>query len=180
MRNQMKNLFLFTFFMLFITSSFVYAQGMSRSIYVKVPEENLRSAPNGKKLGALSEGTEMSILVEKGDWVKVQITGWIWKASLTASKPASAKGQLRALHILVETREEADAVLKLIESGKDFTEVAKNKSTSPSAVKGGDLGYFNKGDFDPSIENAIQSLQVDQVSGIVETSFGFNIFKRIK
>jgi len=149
-------------------------------LYVNVPQENLRNAPNGRKLGSLLEGTEMLPLVEKDNWVKVQVTGWIWKPSLTNIKKSTAEGEYRALHILVKTRAEAEQVLKDLAAGKDFGELAKAVSTSPSAATGGDLGYFNKGDFSPVFENAISALQVNQVSGIVEAANGFNIFKRIK
>lgn len=176
----MKIRLLTSIIFLFLAYQSIPAQGLVRSFYVKVPEENLRSAPNGKKIGALIEGAETTILVEKDSWAKVQVTGWIWKPSLTTVKPASIAGQLRALHILVKTRAEAEELLQSIKGGKDFKEVARAKSIAPSAVKGGDLGYFNKGDFDTSIESAIEGLKIDQVSGVVETSFGFNIFKRIK
>ncbi len=156
------------------------AQGISSRMYIKVPEENLRLAPSGKKIGSLLEGTEMTILQEQDNWVRVQITGWIWKESLTNVRPDALKGEYRALHILVKTRAEAEDILKQIKAGKDFAELAKSKSISPSASNGGDLGYFNKGDFPANIENAILKLQVNSVSDIVETKFGFNIFKRLK
>jgi parvulin-like peptidyl-prolyl isomerase len=155
-------------------------QGSVSNFYVKVPEENLRSAPNGKKIGALLEGAATTILVEKDSWVKVQVTGWIWKPSLTTTRPSNIAGQLRALHILVKTRAEAEEILQSINSGKDFKEVARAKSIAPSASNGGDLGYFSKGDFNVTIESAIEGLAADQVSGVVESSFGFNLFKRIK
>ncbi|MBN2412102.1 peptidyl-prolyl cis-trans isomerase [candidate division KSB1 bacterium] len=117
---------------------------------------------------------------EQDNWVRVQITGWIWKESLTNVRPDALKGDYRALHILVKTRAEAEDILKQIKTGKDFSELAKSKSISPSASKGGDLGYFNKGDFPANIENAILKLQVNSTSDIVETKFGFNIFKRLK
>jgi len=156
------------------------AQGISSKMYVKVPEENLRSAPNGKKFGSVLEGTEILVLQEQDKWVQVQITGWIWKESLTNVKPEALKGEFRALHILVKTRAEAEDILKQLKTGKSFTELAKSKSISPSGPKGGDLGYFNKGDFPSNIENAILKLQVNETSDIIETKFGFNLFKRLK
>lgn len=166
---------------LFVLGLFVcltFAQ--TKKYYVNIPEENLRNAPNGRKLGSLIEGTEMTALVEKDNWIKVQVTGWIWKPSLTETKKGTATGEYRALHILVKTKEEAEVIKKELEAGKDFQELAKAKSKSPSAAIGGDLGYFNKGDFDEKIEQVITNLKVDQISNIVETSYGFNIFKRIK
>jgi len=162
------------------TATILFGQNATGKLYVNVAEENLRSAPSGKKIGAVLQGTETTVLVEQEKWVKVQVTGWLWKGSLTATQPTSIEGQMHALHILVKTREDAEQVLQLIKSGKDFQEVAKTKSILPNAAKGGDLGYFNKGDFDPKIEAAIEALKVNEVSGIVETKFGFNIFKRLK
>ncbi len=162
------------------TAAISFGQSATGRLYVNVPEENIRSAPSGKKIGTVLQGVETTVLVEQDKWVKVQITGWLWKGSLTATQPSSIEGQMRALHILVKTREEAEQVLQLIKSGKDFQEVAKSKSILPNAAKGGDLGYFNKGDFDPKVEAAIEALKVNEVSGIVETRFGFNIFKRLK
>lgn len=170
-------------FILFITAFPMHtlcAQGLSSKMYLKVPEENLRTAPSGKKIGTLLEGTEMSVLLERDNWVKVQITGWIWKESLSSTMSTGSAGEYRALHILVKTRAEAEELLKQINAGKDFSELARTKSISPSAAKGGDLGYFDKGDFAAEIENAITGLKVNQVSAIVETKNGFNIFKRVK
>jgi len=150
-----------------------------QKVYVNVPQENLRNAPNGVKLGSLLENTEMTVLVDKGDWVKVQVTGWMWKGSLSSVKKV-VQGQYRALHILVKTRTEAETVLAELKGGADFSATAKKKSIAPNSVVGGDLGYFNKGDFESTIENAILALSQNQISPIVETSYGFNIFKRLK
>ncbi|MBN1559595.1 peptidylprolyl isomerase [candidate division KSB1 bacterium] len=148
-------------------------------VYVNVEEENLRNAPNGQKIGALLENTEMIALGENGNWVQVQVTGWIWKASLSMIK-TTLTGEYRALHIMVQSREAAEAIVKELAAGKDFAELAKARSKAPSAPIGGDLGYFNKGDFNPVFEKAITGLQVDQVSDIVEMKGTFNIFKRVK
>lgn len=169
-----------TFFLALFPLHTIFAQGLSSKMYLKVPEENLRIAPGGKKIGSVMQGTEMSVLLERDNWVKVQITGWIWKESLSSVIPSGSVGEYRALHILVKTRAEAENLIKQINAGKDFSELAKSKSISPSAAKGGDLGFFDKGDFAAEIENAILGLKVNQVSNIVETKNGFNLFKRIK
>jgi foldase protein PrsA len=166
--------------LLMLASQATLSQGLARTMYLNVPQENLRIAPNGKKIGELLEGTEMTILVDQEKWVKVQLTGWIWKESLTSVRPSIATGEFRALHILVKTREEAESILAELKAGKDFREIAKQKSIAPSAAKGGDLGYFNSGDFDIRLERAINDLEIDELSPIVETEYGFNIFKRIK
>lgn len=143
--------------------------------YVKSDQEPLmNAATNGQTIAIVGKGTELTVLEETATMAKVQITAWIPKANLSLSRP------LRALHIAVKTKTEAEAILVELNAGKEFVELAKTKSILPNAAKGGDLGYFNKGDFDPKIEAAIEALNINQISPIVETSFGFNIFKRVQ
>ena len=91
---------------------------------------------------------------------------------------AGAEGEIRARHILVETEEEAEELLKELEEGADFAELAKEKSTCPSSEQGGDLGSFGKGQMVPKFEEAAFSLEVDEISGVVQTDFGYHIIKR--
>ncbi|MBD3376584.1 SH3 domain-containing protein [candidate division KSB1 bacterium] len=165
--------------MILIMASMAWSQNYARR-YIGIPQENLRSGPNGKKIGVLLEGTEMAVLEEKDNWVRVAVTGWIWKPSLVSYVPKDIEGKMRALHILTETREQAEKALSRIKAGEDFGEVAREISILPNAERGGDLGYFSKGDFAPKVENSITSLEVGEVSDIIQTDFGFNIFKRLK
>jgi parvulin-like peptidyl-prolyl isomerase len=143
--------------------------------YIKNSQASIANAgSDGQTVGVLAKGTEVTVLEEGVTMAKVQITAWIPKTELTTTRA------LRALHIAVKTRAEAEALLADIKTGKDFMELAQKKSILPNAAKGGDLGYFNKGDFDAKVEGAIEALDVNQISPIIETSFGFNIFKRIQ
>jgi len=155
----------------------LYAQ---TTVYLNVAEENLRVAPNGRKIGTLVENAEMVAVAENDNWVQVQVTGWIWKPSLSTIRKSTAVGDYRALHIMVKTKAEAESIVKELAAGKDFKELAKAKSQAPSAPIGGDLGYFSKGDFNSVFENAILALKVDQMSKIIEFNGTFNIFKRIQ
>lgn len=170
------------FFLLFIVVM-VFAQlselAAQTQVFVNVPEENLRVAPNGRKIGSLVENAEMIAIAEKDNWVQVQVTAWIWKPSISTAR-MTIKGDYRALHIMVKTRAEAEEILKQLAAGEDFRKLASEKSVAPSAAIAGDLGYFNKGDFNPVFENAIIALKIDQVSKIIEAGGSFNIFKRIK
>jgi len=49
---------------------------------VEVESENLRAAPNGKKIGTLLEGTSVDTLETDGRWVRVRLEGWVWGPSL--------------------------------------------------------------------------------------------------
>jgi len=86
--------------------------------------------------------------------------------------------QIRASHILVKTEPEAQAILEQLKKGANFEELAKTKSVDSSAAKGGDLGWFGKGNMVPAFEKAVFSLNKEgQISGIVKTDFGYHIIK---
>ena len=85
--------------------------------------------------------------------------------------------KLRASHIMVDTEAEANEVLQKLKDGGDFAELAKQYSKDPSKARGGDLGYFIKGQLMPEIEDACFKLQVGQLSDIIKTKFGYHIIK---
>lgn len=87
---------------------------------------------------------------------------------------------IAAQHILVDQKFEAEDVLKKLNEGKDFSELAKDHSTCGSAQDGGNLGEFKKGMMVPDFEKAAFALEVGQVSQIVPTQFGYHIIKRTK
>lgn len=85
--------------------------------------------------------------------------------------------QIRASHILVETKEAAQAIATEVRGGADFAEVARRESTGPSASAGGDLGYFEEGQMVPTFSEVAFSLEVDEVSEPVQTQFGWHVIK---
>lgn len=86
--------------------------------------------------------------------------------------------EVRARHILVSSEEKAREILKQIKDGSDFAELAKKNSEDPvSAEKGGDLGYFSRGQMVAPFEKAAFELEPGQVSDIVKTDFGYHIIK---
>jgi peptidyl-prolyl cis-trans isomerase C len=100
-------------------------------------------------------------------------------------KPDSA----RASHILIgadekssaeerkKAKEKAEAILKRVKAGEDFAAIAKSDSTCPSSAQGGDLGTFGRGQMVPAFEEAAFALKPGEVSGVVETQFGYHIIK---
>src|SRR4051812_18391719 len=95
-----------------------------------------------------------------------------------AMKNMSSEEEVRARHILVETEEEAKAILEQIKGGADFAEVAKEKSKDPSAQEGGgDLGYFAKGQMVPEFTEVAFKMFPGQLSNPVKTQFGWHIIK---
>ncbi|UCE80208.1 MAG: peptidylprolyl isomerase [Nitrospiraceae bacterium] len=90
----------------------------------------------------------------------------------------SAPHEIKASHILVKTEEEAKQVLQRLKEGERFSEVAKAVSIdTASAVKGGDLGYFSRGQMVPEFEDAAFHLNTGEVSDPVKTPFGYHIIK---
>lgn len=86
--------------------------------------------------------------------------------------------EMRARHILVETEDEAKALIKQLDDGADFEQLAKENSTGPSAVRGGDLGYFAKADMVPEFANAAFDLKSGTHSKKpVQTQFGWHVIK---
>lgn len=86
--------------------------------------------------------------------------------------------EVRARHILVKTEEEAKAIIKDLDAGKDFIEIAKEKSTDPNKSEGGDLGYFSKGRMVPEFETAAFALEKGAYSKEpVKSQFGFHVIK---
>jgi peptidyl-prolyl cis-trans isomerase SurA len=94
--------------------------------------------------------------------------------------------QTRARHILIKTNEltsEADARNRLlqlkerIDNGVKFDELARLHSEDGSAAKGGDLGWVNPGDTVPDFEKAMDALQPGQVSGPIQSPFGWHLIQ---
>ncbi len=85
--------------------------------------------------------------------------------------------KVRASHILVEDPVLAQEVLEKLYEGEDFAEMAKEYSIDGSAQSGGDLGFFGKGQMIPEFEEVAFSLEVGELSGLVESQFGIHIIK---
>ncbi len=84
--------------------------------------------------------------------------------------------QVRVRQIVVATPAEAQRAMEALHAGADFAAVAKQKSTAPEAEKGGDLGYFSRGDM-PAEFNVVFALPKGGISGIVKSPYGYHIFK---
>ena len=83
----------------------------------------------------------------------------------------------RASHILVASEGEAKDVLSELSKGKNFEDIARAKSIDATSSRGGDVGYFRKGQVVPEFENTCLNLNVGETSAIVHTQFGYHIIK---
>ncbi len=84
---------------------------------------------------------------------------------------------VRASHILVKNRNEAVQIKKDIENGGSFEEYAQKYSLCPSGQRGGDLGYFGRGQMVKEFEDEAFELPVGEVSEPVLTDFGWHLIK---
>jgi peptidyl-prolyl cis-trans isomerase C len=97
--------------------------------------------------------------------------------------------QVQARHILIKTESDADEaqkaearrkiedVRKKAVAGEDFATLAKDYSEGPSNARGGDLGYFSRGQMVKPFEDVAFALEKDAISEVVETQFGYHIIQ---
>ena len=97
--------------------------------------------------------------------------------------------KVRASHILIKAdpdaeeaekkaaRKKLEGIQKKVEAGEDFAELAKAHSEGPSSAKGGDLGYFGRGQMVKPFDDVVFAMETGDVSDIVETRFGYHLIK---
>ena len=94
------------------------------------------------------------------------------------AKQNKGKAEINARHILVPSEEEAKQVIKDLDGGADFAELAKRRSSDPSSQRGGDLGYFLKEEMVPEFSKEAFSLKTGTYSKApVKTQFGYHVIK---
>lgn len=90
------------------------------------------------------------------------------------------KVEYDAAHILVKTKEEADAIEAELKGGADFGTLAAQKSTDPtSGPNKGDLGWFQPEQMVPPFAEAVKALKKGEISAPVQTGFGWHVIKLI-
>jgi peptidyl-prolyl cis-trans isomerase C len=135
---------------------------------------------------------DMSIrkLVDKNVADKVVVTDEQAKAFYDSNPDVFKTPEMvRASHILIKAdekmspedkakaREKLVEIQKRVKNGEDFATVAKESSECPSAARGGDLNFFQRGQMVKPFEDVAFSLPVNSVSDIVETQFGYHLIK---
>jgi peptidyl-prolyl cis-trans isomerase C len=94
-----------------------------------------------------------------------------------AVKSQTAQEEVHARHILVETEDEAKAIVEQLKNGADFATLAKEKSKDPGSADGGDLGYFTKDQMVPEFAEVAFKMYPGQLSNPVKTQFGWHVIK---
>jgi parvulin-like peptidyl-prolyl isomerase len=101
----------------------------------------------------------------------------IWMRNFLISQIPTTTEQVHARQILLDSQNAAIAVVRQLEVGTPFAELAFGYGP----LTGGELGWFPRGYlFQPAVEEAAFALQPGQFSGIIETSYGFHIIEVIE
>jgi peptidyl-prolyl cis-trans isomerase C len=138
----------------------------------------------------IQRGLAIRDLIDQKIARKVVLTDAETKAYYTGNPQLfNQPGQVKASHILLKVEPTADEAKKAeagkkieeiqqkLKAGGDFAELAKEYSEGPSSVRGGDLGFFQRGQMVKPFEDVAFSMQVNEVSGRVETRFGYHLIK---
>ena len=150
--------------------------------YTSMWEETLKGAGYDSE-DALKDQLRLSYQREKAikDYVKENITD----SEINSYYNDEYAGAISAKHILISTNDrseeeaekEAKEIIKRLNKGEDFSEIAKEKSEDPgSKENGGDLGFFGKGEMVKEFEDAAYGLKVNEYTKEpVKTSYGYHI-----
>lgn len=150
-------------------------------------EQLIQQTALGAQVGELNKRAELILENEKRALLAGEVIDLAAGEAVTDAAVQSAYDQAyagtepetewQASHILVETEDEAKALVTDLADGADFTELAKTKSTGPSGPNGGELGWFGKGMMVPEFEVAVNDMAVGDVSAPIKTQFGWHVIK---
>jgi peptidyl-prolyl cis-trans isomerase C len=161
--------------------------GGKRRFKAALKRANLTDREYRKKL-------ERQFLIEKIIKVEVEDKATVSEEEVRAyyeqNKSSYVRPEARRIrHILISVppnatveerqrkRQRAEEVLRKLKAGEDFAKLAWDYSDDPYRVKGGDLGLVHKGRLVPELEKTIFALRVGELSGIIETIYGYHIVK---
>ena len=149
-------------------------------LYQEAKKKGMERDPDFQsKLEEFKKITLIGILLEKEIEEKAAVTDQEVQEYYEKNKSDfSNVNRIRASHILVKSKEDAQKVLQRLKKGESFSKVAKEKSLDPgSAQNGGDVGFFSSGQMVPEFESAASRLKVGETSQPVKTKFGYHIIK---
>tara|TARA_Y100001934_G_scaffold140217_1_gene169113 strand:+ start:1583 stop:2389 length:807 start_codon:yes stop_codon:yes gene_type:complete len=156
---------------------------VDQMISMKLIDKKISETNFAKKEEVERQVEEVKKQVLRDLWIQEQVEARLTEDFLKekyAELQANLADQyeIKASHILLDTKEAADEVVKELDDGADFAELAKEKSIGPSGKEGGDLGFFTKGAMVPAFSEKAFSMDVGTYSKEpVETQFGWHVIK---
>lgn len=134
---------------------------------------------HGMTLAAVRNDAKVNLMARKIAMNQIEISDHELKEYFVENQDGfNIPDQVEARHILVDTEEEALAVINLLNGGADFAELAKERSKDPeSKDNGGSLSFFKPGDMLPEFDEVAFSLKIGEISEPVETFYGFHVIE---
>lgn len=171
-----------------VQSQFQGEEGMKRLLDELIYQELFYSEAVDANIEA-TEGFQAELNLAKENLLKqynirqllegIQVTDEESKVFYEENPQYFSEGeQVKASHILVETIEKANEIVEEMKGELSFEDAAMKYSTCPSNQKGGDLGFFQKGQMVPEFEAVAFAMENDAVSEPVQTQFGYHIIKK--
>jgi peptidyl-prolyl cis-trans isomerase C len=141
-------------------------------------KESLQNDPEVKeRLKRAEDQIIRSVYIERA--LKARLTdAYLQQRYQQYLKDNPPEPEVKVRQILLKTEDEAKAVIKELDGGADFTELAKKHSSGPSADQGGDLGYIKHGDVVPEFADAAFKLKPGEYTKTpVKSQFGWHVIK---
>jgi len=82
-----------------------------------------------------------------------------------------------ARHILVDSEEQCEELIRQLDNGADFERLAAEHSNCPSGQSGGDLGEFSPGQMVPEFDRVVFNEAVGEIHGPIATQFGYHVIE---
>ena len=139
---------------------------------------NLHNDPEVKtRVSQMEDRVLQQVLVNRA--VNAEVTEAKVRARYDqVAKDTPAREEVRARHILVETQDQAKAVIGELGKGADFADVARKRSKGPNAAAGGDLGYFSREDMPKEFGDAAFALKPGEVTKEpIKSPIGWHVIK---
>lgn len=134
---------------------------------------------NNVDVSAIKENMELYLATKKLIEPRISITDEDITSYFEENKDSfSEEEQVQASHILVDDEAAAKEVIKKLDAGEDFGELAKEYSTdTENSESGGELGLFGRGEMMQEFEDAAFNLTVGEISEPVKTEYGYHVIK---
>lgn len=154
-------------------------------LFEGILEQLIQQTVLSQAIGELSHRAEIQLENERRTFIAGEVIDDVMTKAVTEEALQSAydaaysdtapEPEYNASHILVETKEEAESLIVMLTGGADFAELAREHSTGPSGVNGGELGWFGPGMMVKPFEDAVMLLEAGQISPPVQTQFGWHV-----
>jgi peptidyl-prolyl cis-trans isomerase C len=162
-----------------------YQQLEPQVLFDGILDQLIQQALLGQQAGDLTTANRLILENEERALLSSQVIAEAARAATTDEAIQAAYDETyansggdteyNAAHILIETEEEAQAIIAELEGGADFATLAAERSVGPSGPNGGDLGWFGAGMMVPQFEEAVFALEPGTVSAPVQTQFGWHV-----